>query len=53
MTNFSNQVSDGMEVFDANLDKIGTVDEVFDASSGERAASGGGYLRVPMGFLPG
>lgn len=51
MTNFSNQVTDGMEVFDANLDKIGTVDEVYDASSSERAVSGGGYLRVPTGFL--
>lgn len=51
MTNFSDQVTDGMDVFDVNLDKIGTVHEVYDVSSSERSASGGGYLRVPTGFL--
>jgi len=43
--NFSRQVSDGMEVFDANDDKVGTVDEVYDASGAEKSSSGGGYLR--------
>jgi uncharacterized protein (TIGR02271 family) len=49
--NFSNQVSDGMDVFDANDDKIGTVHEVYDAAGAEKSSSGGGYLRVPTGFL--
>jgi uncharacterized protein (TIGR02271 family) len=47
----SSQVTDGMEVFDSNDDKIGTVHEVYDASAAERSSSGGGYLRVPTGFL--
>jgi len=51
MSVFSNQVTDGMEVFDANQDKIGTVDEVYDVAESESSASGGGYLRVPTGFL--
>ena len=49
--NFSNQVSDGMDVMDADGDKVGTVDEVYDASASEKSSSGGGYLRVPTGFL--
>jgi len=49
--NFSNQVSDGMDVFDSNDDKIGTVHEVYDAAGAEQSSSGGGYLRVPTGFL--
>jgi len=49
--NFSNQVADGMDVFDSNDDKIGTVHEVYDASAAEQSTSGGGYLRVPTGFL--
>jgi uncharacterized protein (TIGR02271 family) len=49
--NFSSQVSDGMDVFDVNEDKVGTVHEVYDASGVEKSTSGGGYLRVPTGFL--
>jgi uncharacterized protein (TIGR02271 family) len=56
--NYANQLTDGMDVYDANDDKIGTVDEVYDTrGSGGAAvgsgssASGGGYLRVPTGFL--
>jgi uncharacterized protein (TIGR02271 family) len=49
--NIASQVTDGMDVFDSNDDKIGTVHEVYDASAAERSSSGGGYLRVPTGFL--
>jgi uncharacterized protein (TIGR02271 family) len=49
--NFSTQVSDGMDVFDSNDDKIGTVHEVYDTLGAEKSSSGGGYLRVPTGFL--
>jgi uncharacterized protein (TIGR02271 family) len=49
--NFSSQVSDGMDVFDVNEDKVGTVHEVYDVSGAEKSTSGGGYLRVPTGFL--
>jgi uncharacterized protein (TIGR02271 family) len=46
------QFVDGMDVYDANDEKIGTVDEVYDtAQAGADSASGGGYLRVPTGFL--
>lgn len=48
---FARQVSDGMDVYDSNQDKIGTVHEVYDASAAEKSSSGGGYLRVPTGFL--
>ncbi len=37
---FTDQVREGMDVFDANDDKVGTL-----------AESVGGYLRVPSGFL--
>ena len=37
---FNDQVRDGMDVFDANNQKVGTV-----------AEAGEGYLRVPTGFL--
>ena len=50
-TRFVDEVADGMDVFDAADDKIGTVDEVYDATAGEASRSGGGYLRVPTGFL--
>jgi uncharacterized protein (TIGR02271 family) len=49
-TNYADQLTDGMDVYDANGDKVGTVDEVYD-STGAGGASGGGYLRVPTGFL--
>ncbi|MBV9358728.1 MAG: PRC and DUF2382 domain-containing protein [Chloroflexi bacterium] len=50
--NVGEQVADGMDVYDTNGDKIGTVSEVFDAAqSGGSSGSGGGYLRVPTGFL--
>jgi uncharacterized protein (TIGR02271 family) len=48
---FATQVSEGMDVYDANDDKIGTVHEVYDAVATESSASAGGYLRVPTGFL--
>jgi uncharacterized protein (TIGR02271 family) len=48
---FANDVSHGMDVYDTGNDKIGTVDDVYDATAGETSASGGGYLRVPTGFL--
>ena len=48
---FAAQVSEGMDVYDVNDDKIGTVHEVYDAVTTESSASAGGYLRVPTGFL--
>ncbi len=49
---YSDQVADGMDVYDTSGDKIGTVSEVYDAAqSGATSGSGGGYLRVPTGFL--
>jgi len=52
-TNYTDQLIDGMDVYDANGDKIGTVSEVYDTtqSGGRTSGSGGGYLRVPTGFL--
>src|SRR5919202_4885094 len=50
-TRFAPQVSEGMDVYDVNDDKIGTVDEVYDAVATDNSSSGGGYLRVPTGFL--
>ncbi|MBV9577909.1 MAG: PRC and DUF2382 domain-containing protein [Chloroflexi bacterium] len=52
-TNYADQVADGMDVYDVNGEKIGTVEDVYDAdeSGGRTSASGGGYLRVPTGFL--
>jgi uncharacterized protein (TIGR02271 family) len=50
-TRYADQVADGMDVYDVANDKIGTVEEVYEATSGEASASGGGYLRVPTGFL--
>lgn len=47
---FSSDVADGMDVYDMANEKIGTVEDVYDATAGE-SASGGGYLRVPTGFL--
>jgi uncharacterized protein (TIGR02271 family) len=49
----SEQIADGMDVYDSKGDKIGTVSEVYDAAaqSGGTSGSGGGYLRVPTGFL--
>src|SRR3954452_1795518 len=60
MTAFdSNRLAHGMEVYDTNDDKIGSVDDIYDTSTrtGDVArgttsrASGGGYVRVPTGFL--
>ena len=60
MTTFnSDRLADGMDVYDANDDEIGTVDDVYDISTGTgsttrttaASSSGGGYLRVPTGFL--
>ncbi len=46
------QIADGMDVYDSDGDKIGTVSEVYDAArTGSTSGSGGGYLRVPTGFL--
>jgi uncharacterized protein (TIGR02271 family) len=50
-TQFVDQVGDGMDVYDAADDKIGTVDAVYDTPESDLSASGGGYLRVPTGFL--
>ncbi len=51
-TNYADQLANDMDVYDANGDKVGTVDEVYDVSGNAgRSASGGGYLRVPTGFL--
>ncbi len=47
----ADRVAAGMDVYDAKGDKVGTVDEVYDASDAGRSSSGGGYLRVPTGFL--
>jgi uncharacterized protein (TIGR02271 family) len=50
---YADQVAEGMDVYDVNDEKIGTVSEVYDAtvSGGGPSRSGGGYLRVPTGFL--
>jgi len=50
-TRYADQVADGMDVYDVSDDKIGTVEEVYEATADEASASGGGYLRVPTGFL--
>jgi uncharacterized protein (TIGR02271 family) len=50
-TQYSTQVEEGMDVYDAKKDKIGTVAEVLDAAASSTSRSGGGYLRVPTGFL--
>jgi len=51
-TNYIERLSNGMDVYDSSGDKIGTVDDVYDsAQAGEKSSSGGGYLRVPTGFL--
>jgi len=47
----SEQLYQGMDVYDANHQKIGTVDEILDAAADTASASGGGYVRVPTGFL--
>ncbi len=49
--NVASLVNDGMDVYDAADEKIGTVAEVFDATGPDTAHSGGGYLRVPTGLL--
>jgi uncharacterized protein (TIGR02271 family) len=49
--NYGDRVADGMDVYDVNGEKIGSVDEVYDAAEGGGSGSGGGYLRVPTGFL--
>ncbi len=48
---FSDLVTDGMDVYDADDQKVGTVADVFDATARDTSNSGGGYLRVPTGFL--
>ncbi|MBV9173461.1 MAG: YsnF/AvaK domain-containing protein [Chloroflexi bacterium] len=48
---YADKLAAGMDVYDANGDKVGTIDEVYDASDAGRSPSGGGYLRVPTGFL--
>jgi uncharacterized protein (TIGR02271 family) len=48
--NYDSKVRDGMDVYDVNEEKLGTVQEVYDASPNE-SNSGGRYLRVPTGFL--
>jgi uncharacterized protein (TIGR02271 family) len=48
---FSSEVADGMDVYDMANEKIGSVDDVYDATAGESSTSGGGYMRVPTGFL--
>jgi len=50
-SSFANDVTHGMDVYDMANEKIGTVDDVYDATAGESSTSGGGYLRVPTGFL--
>jgi uncharacterized protein (TIGR02271 family) len=51
MLRYSEHLYEGMDVFDANDEKIGTVDEILETAAGGTSASGGGYLRVPTGFL--
>src|SRR5918995_3877410 len=51
MLRYSDQVYQGMDVYDANDEKIGTVEEILDSAAGDASPSGGGYLRVPTGFL--
>jgi len=50
MLRYSEKLYEGMDVFDANDEKIGTVDEILDGAT-DASASGGGYMRVPTGFL--
>ncbi|MBV9577898.1 MAG: YsnF/AvaK domain-containing protein [Chloroflexi bacterium] len=51
--NYTDQLIDGMDVYDVHGDKIGSVSEIYDAdqTGGRTSGSGGGYLRVPTGFL--
>jgi uncharacterized protein (TIGR02271 family) len=51
MPRYNQQLYEGMHVYDVNDQKIGTVEEILDAASGGTSRSGGGYLRVPTGFL--
>ena len=59
MTTFDTErLAHGMDVYDSNDDKIGSVEDVYDAppntsrtSTSTTSTSGGGYLRVPTGFL--
>jgi len=51
-TNYGDRVTDGMDVYDVSGEKIGTVEDVYDTTQAKgRSSSGGGYLRVPTGFL--
>ena len=43
------QVRDGMDVIDVNDEKIGSVEEIYDAAT--PGSQTGGYFRVPTGFL--
>jgi uncharacterized protein (TIGR02271 family) len=40
-----------MDVYDVDNDKIGSIAEIYDAGSTGESPSGGGYLRIPTGFL--
>ena len=51
MLRYSDRLHQGMDVYDANDEKIGTVSEILDAAASGTSPSGGGYLRVPTGFL--
>src|SRR5215216_4064680 len=51
MLRYSEQLYQGMDVYDANNEKIGTLNEILDSAVGAASSSGGGYLRVPTGFL--
>ena len=46
---YATQIRDGMDVFDSNNDKVGSVEEIYDAATPESRT--GGYFRVPTGFL--
>jgi hypothetical protein len=50
MVRYSKQVYEGMDVFDANDEKIGTVDEILDAAAGRASASGGRLLTSADGI---
>ncbi len=47
----ADEVCEGMDVYDAHQDKIGTVAEVFEVVGADDSESGGGYLGVHAGFL--
>jgi uncharacterized protein (TIGR02271 family) len=45
------ELHEGMDVYDTNNEKVGSIAEIYDAGTTGQSPSGGGYLRIPTGFL--